>query len=65
MEEYIQDRMYNGDEVIDAMAETNVNGLLQSPIMDNIVSRYWESPYDKAYFFSTSNPYRVIKSVSQ
>lgn len=31
--------------------------------MDNIVSQYWDSKYEKEYFFESSTPFAVIDFV--
>ena len=51
IENLIEDRMYDGEQVIEWIANLNVVGLLQSPIMDNIISQYWEGPYEKDYYW--------------
>ena len=57
----VQDTLYNGLQVIDMIAYLNLTDLLQSPIMDNIVSQYWEGPYERTSFMNECTNYKVIK----
>ena len=43
----VRDKFYSGLEVIDLIAYMNITELLESSIMNTIVSNYWEGPYDK------------------
>jgi hypothetical protein len=50
----VEDKLYNQLTVVDMIAYLDITELLQSPVMDNIVSSYWEGPYEKKYFFNDS-----------
>jgi len=58
----IEDKMYNGLEVIDMIAYLDVKDILNSPVMD-IVSSYWEGPYEKASFWYESTNWQVCTQV--
>lgn len=59
----VEDKLYNQLTVVDMIAYLDITELLQSPVMDNIVSSYWEGPYEKKYFFNDSTMFQTIKTV--
>jgi hypothetical protein len=55
--------MYDGQNVIDLIAELNLTRLLENPIMDNIISNYWEGPYERKYFLEGCSSFKVLKNL--
>ena len=48
------DKYYNKKEVIDLIAEGDMQIILNHPKVDRIVSDFWEGPYEKHSFLSGS-----------
>jgi hypothetical protein len=47
----MKEKLHNGYTVIGLIAEINITEMLMNPMMDTIVTNYWESPYTIKYYF--------------
>jgi hypothetical protein len=63
VERMIEDKLYGGLQVIDVIAWENLTELLNTPIMDNIISSHWEGPYEKESILETSTTYKIIMNL--
>ena len=55
------DKYYNKKEVIDLIAEGDMQIILNHPKVDRIVSDFWEGPYEKHSFLSGSWTFKILK----
>ena len=59
----VKDKFYSGLEVIDLIAYMNITELLQSDIMNTIVSNYWEGPYEKQNVWEMCSGFQLLSKV--
>ena len=63
VEDMVNDTIYNGEQVIDQIAYLNVIEWLNDPVMDSIVTNFWNGPYELDPIWKSSTNYRIIDAV--
>ena len=59
----VTDRLYNGLEVFDKIAYLDLHQILANPVMDNIVSGFYSSPYERVHLMNESTTFRMISEI--
>ncbi len=59
----LEDTNFNGSNVIDNIAYLDITELLMNPVMNEIVSIYWDGPYERVSFIENCTNYRILKNV--
>lgn len=59
----LEDTNFNGTNVLDNIAYLDITELLMNPVMNEIVSIYWDGPYESNFFLDGCTNFRIIKNV--
>ena len=59
----LEDTNFNGTNVLDNIAYLDITELLMNPVMNEIVSIYWDGPYESIFFLDGCTNFRIIKNV--
>jgi len=59
----LEDKMYNGQMVIDVITQNNLIQLLKIPKVSLMVSEIWEGKYELESFMNCSLNYQIFKSI--
>ena len=65
VEDMFLDKLYNDIEVLDMIAYLNNTSILQNSVIDAIISNLYYGPYEREFFLSSSNWFRVIQNEVQ